>query len=59
MCDDLAAAEEALATVEHLPESLRAARRREYEDLVADLAKEIAKALQRANVFLIPRSPKH
>ncbi|MBP2237011.1 hypothetical protein J2Z31_003525 [Sinorhizobium kostiense] len=55
ICDDLAAAEEALAATERLPENLRAARRREYEELVADLAEEIARALERANVFQIPR----
>lgn len=59
MCDDLAAAEQALVTVEHLPENLRTARRLEYEELAAELAAEIERALERANIFSIPRSPKH
>ncbi|ASY65185.1 hypothetical protein SJ05684_b42030 (plasmid) [Sinorhizobium sojae CCBAU 05684] len=59
ICDDLAAAEEALAAVEHLPESLRAARRLEYEEIVVDLAEEIAEALERANVVAMRRSPMH
>ncbi|QFI69068.1 hypothetical protein [Sinorhizobium alkalisoli] len=59
ICDDLAAAEEALAAVEHLPESLRAVRRLEYDEIVTDLAGEIAEALERANVVTMPRLPKH
>lgn len=59
ICDDLAAAEEALAAVVHLPEDLRAARRLEYEEIVADLTGEIAEALEWANVVTMPRSPKH
>jgi len=59
LCDDLAAAEEALAAAEQLPEYLRTARRREYEELIKDLAEEIAEALERANIFPISRSPKY
>lgn len=59
LCDDLAAAEEALAAAEQLPENLRMARRREYEELIRDLAEEIAEALERANIVPISRSPKY
>nr|WP_051440890.1 hypothetical protein [Ensifer sp. WSM1721] len=59
LCDDLAAAEEALAAAEQLPENLRTPRRREYEELIKDLAEEIAEALERANIFPISRSPKY
>jgi hypothetical protein len=59
MCDDLAAAGQALAAVEQLPETVRAARRLEYEELIAELAAEIEGALERANIFPISRAPKH
>ncbi len=59
MCDDLAAAEKALAAVEHLPENIRATRRLEYEELVGELVAEIEKALDQANIFPISRPPKH
>jgi hypothetical protein len=59
MCDDLAAAGRALAAVEQFPEDLRAARRLEYEELIAELAAEIEGALDRANVFPISRTPRH
>ncbi|WP_432704666.1 hypothetical protein [Ensifer sesbaniae] len=59
MCDDLAAAETALAAAEHLPENIRATRRLEYEELVGELVAEIEKALARANIVPISRSPKH
>ncbi|WP_051440580.1 hypothetical protein [Ensifer aridi] len=59
MCDDLAAAEAALAATVHLPENLRMARRREYEELIKDLAEEIAEVLERANIVPISRSPRY
>lgn len=59
MCDDLAAAEQALAAVDQLPETRRAERRVEYEGLVEDLAAEIEDALQRANIIPISRHPRH
>ena len=59
LCDDLAAAEQALAAVEDLPDDRRETRRLEYEELVKELALEIEQALDRANIFPISRSPKH
>lgn len=59
LCDDLAAAEQALWATEHLPENIRMARRLEYEELVAELANEINRVLDRANVLPMQRSPKH
>jgi len=59
MCDDLASAERALAVVDQLPETVRTDRRIEYEGLVVDLAAEIEKALQRANIIPISRPPRH
>ncbi|APG88095.1 hypothetical protein SAMCCGM7_pC0898 (plasmid) [Sinorhizobium americanum CCGM7] len=59
MCDDLAAAEEALAVVDQFSEEVRAARRLEYEELIAELAAEIGEALDRANIVPISRTPKH
>jgi len=50
MCDDLAAAEQALALTERLPEPVRSARRAEYEDLVESLVSEIEGTLRRLNV---------
>lgn len=59
LCDDLAAAEQALWATEHLPENNRMTRRLEYEELVAELADEINRVLDRANVLPMSRSPKH
>jgi len=57
MCDDLAAAEQALARADQLPEAVRAERRAEYRDLIEDLATEIEKTLRRAKVIPIKRPP--
>lgn len=45
LCGDLAAAERALATVEHLPAHVRQERRDEFSELAEGLANEIAKAI--------------
>ncbi|MEY9558464.1 hypothetical protein EPK84_09425 (plasmid) [Sinorhizobium fredii] len=59
MCDDLAAAEQVLTTIDQLPETVRTERRVEYEGLVEDLAQEIEQALQRVKIIPISRPPKH
>jgi hypothetical protein len=59
MCDDLAAAEQVLAAVDQLPETVRTKRRVEYEGLVEDLTQEIEQALQRVKIIPISRPPKH
>jgi len=53
ICDDLAAAENALSHVDQMPEALRGERRREYESLVESLTAEIEEALRRAKVVPI------
>jgi hypothetical protein len=51
LCDDLAAAEEALGGVESLPEPVRTERRVECESWITSLAAEIEQALQHKNVI--------
>jgi hypothetical protein len=57
MCDDIAAAEQALAAVDQLPKAVQAERRAEYQDLIEDLATEIEKTLRGAKVIPIKRPP--
>jgi hypothetical protein len=45
ICEDLAAATETLARVDHLPDTIREARRQEYRDLVDALVKELRDGL--------------
>jgi hypothetical protein len=58
MCDDLAAAEQALRNVDQLPLHIQEARRDEYADLVDDLVAEIHGALGQSKVIPMPRLPK-
>jgi hypothetical protein len=48
MCDDLAAAEHALATVDQLPAHIRNERREEFAGLAESLALEIETALSQS-----------
>jgi hypothetical protein len=54
MCDDLAAADNALTLLGELPEGLRAERGAEYEGLARDLMAEIEAAMLRAKVVPLP-----
>ncbi|MDW6022872.1 hypothetical protein SAZ10_13995 [Mesorhizobium sp. BAC0120] len=58
ICDDLAAAEQALAAVDQLPKAVQAERRSEYEELIEDLAKEIRTSFRLARIIPIKRPPK-
>lgn len=58
MCDDLAAAEQALRNADQLPDHVREARRDEYADLVNGLLDEIREALDRSKIIPMPRKPK-
>jgi hypothetical protein len=53
MCEDLAAAIEALAHVERLPGSLREMRRQEYAALVDALVKEMGEALAQSKIVML------
>lgn len=55
MCDDLAAAERALATVDNLPPELRDRRRAEFMDLIEGLFAEIEHAVSESNVVRLNR----
>ncbi|AJD42503.1 hypothetical protein C9413_07450 [Rhizobium sp. SEMIA 4085] len=57
MCEDLAAAADALAHVEHLPDTLREARRQEYSALVDALLKEMGEALAQSKIVMLRRPP--
>jgi hypothetical protein len=58
ICDELAAAEEALARVDREPPELREARKEEWRYLIERLSREIDQALESANVVpLGPRKP--
>ncbi|PKA44806.1 hypothetical protein N2599_33740 (plasmid) [Rhizobium sullae] len=57
MCEDLAAAEEALAHAEHLPDGLREARRQEYAALVDALLLEMREALAQSKIVMLRRPP--
>ena len=57
MCEDLAAAAQALAHVEQLPDTLREARRQEYAGLVDALLKEMREAISQSNIVMLRRSP--
>lgn len=55
MCEDLAAAVEALAHVERLPDNVRETRRQEYASLVDALVAEIGDALSQSKVVMLRR----
>ncbi|ASS58577.1 hypothetical protein ACU8L5_29365 (plasmid) [Rhizobium leguminosarum] len=57
MCEDLAAAAQALAHIERLPEAVREARRQEYTDLVDALLKEMGEAIAQSKIVVLRRSP--
>ncbi|KAA0697155.1 hypothetical protein DTW90_20555 [Neorhizobium sp. P12A] len=63
MCEDLAAAIDALAHVERLPDNLREMRRQEYAALVDALLKEMREALAQSKIVMLkppdarPKSP--
>jgi hypothetical protein len=58
LCEDLAAAEAVLLTVDGLPDGIRAARRFEYQDLISSLLAEIEEMLSLAKVIRMPRKPR-
>jgi hypothetical protein len=58
LCDDLAAAEDALVVVNGLSPELCSERRSECEGWIEDLTAEIEQALARANVIPLVRRPK-
>lgn len=55
LCEDLAAANEVLLTIDGLPDGVRDARRLEYKELISGLATEIEEMLSLAKVIRIPR----
>jgi hypothetical protein len=55
LCDDLAVAEQALLSVDQLPDAVREARRIEFKDLVDSLASELERALSQIKVVSLPR----
>jgi len=57
MCEDLAAAAQALAHVERLPETVRETRRLEYADLVDALLKEMGEAIAQSKIVVLRRPP--
>jgi hypothetical protein len=57
MCEDLAAAVQALAEAGRLPENLRDARQLEYAGLVDALLKEMGEAIAQSKVVVLRRSP--
>lgn len=57
MCEDLAAAAQALAHVERLPETVREARRQEYAGLVEALQKEMGEAIAQSKIVMLRRPP--
>jgi molecular chaperone DnaK (HSP70) len=59
LCDDLAAAEDAMLAVGLLTPELRNERRAECEGWIEDLTAEIKEALDRANVIPLVRPPKN
>lgn len=56
MCEDLAAAAQALAHVEHLPDAVREARRVEYADLIDALLMEMGEAIAQSKIVMFRRS---
>ncbi|OWV91314.1 hypothetical protein ATY75_14165 [Rhizobium sp. N122] len=57
MCEDLAAAAQALKHVEQLPDTLREARRLEYASLVDALLNEMREAISQSKIVMLRRSP--
>ncbi|PTM97344.1 hypothetical protein [Mycoplana dimorpha] len=55
LCDDLAAAEQALLSVDQLPDAVRESRRIEFENLVDSLAGELEHALSQIKVVSLWR----
>ena len=58
MCEDLAAAEQALTSVDKFPIHLQEARREEYQNLVESLLVEIQEELGRSKIIAFSRLPK-
>ena len=56
MCEELAEAELALASVDMVPPALREARRAEWQELVDRLVAEVGAALQDKDVVTRPRA---
>ncbi|WHO73484.1 hypothetical protein [Rhizobium sp. BT03] len=56
MCEDLAAAAEALANAEQLPEATKELRRLEYAGLVDALLKEMREAISQSKIVMLRRS---
>ncbi|NEJ72047.1 hypothetical protein GR197_16105 [Rhizobium phaseoli] len=57
MCEDLAAAAQALARVEQLSDAVREARRLEYAGLVDALLKEMREAIAQSKIVMLRRTP--
>ncbi|WP_209892597.1 hypothetical protein [Rhizobium leguminosarum] len=57
MCEDLAAAAQALAHVEELSDAVREARRLEYAGLVDALLKEMREAIAQSKIVVLRRAP--
>ncbi|KPH09878.1 hypothetical protein CO657_20820 [Rhizobium acidisoli] len=57
MCEDLAAAAQALAHAEQLPDTLKEARRLEYAGLVDALLKEMREAISQSKIVMLRRLP--
>lgn len=58
LCEDLAAAEQALRSVDRFPIHLREVRREEYQSLVESLLGEIREELSRSKIIAFSRLPK-
>ncbi|MBX4968453.1 hypothetical protein [Rhizobium binae] len=57
MCEDLAAAAQALAQAEQLPEAIKELRRLEYAGLVDALLKEMREAISQSKIVVLRRPP--
>ncbi|ANL32235.1 MULTISPECIES: hypothetical protein [Rhizobium] len=57
MCEDLAAAAQALAHVEQLPDGVKELRRLEYAGLVDALLKEMREAMSQSKVVMLRKPP--
>ena len=55
MCEDLAAADEALVHVDRLPENVRETRRQEYASLVDALLREMKEAIAQSKIVKLRR----
>ena len=59
MCEDLAAAAQAMATTDRLPETLRDARQLEYAGLVDALLKEMGEAIAQSKIVVLRQAPEN